>query len=101
MTTHHIIQVADNAPTMTYAATGATVLFWGLHVSDIAVLISALASILGVTLQFYLAMHRIRRLERASQASLVRADTAETDAHELAHRMDEKDHIGGTKTPGL
>lgn len=91
MIQHHIIRVADGGPAVTYAATGATVLFWGLHVSDIAVMVSALASLLGVSLQFYLAMHRIGRLERAERISKHRADVAEIDASELSHRVDDKD----------
>ncbi len=89
MEAHHIIQAAYKGPVVTYAGTTATVLFWGLHVSDLAVIISALASLLGVALQFYVAMHRINRLERASQLSIKRADTAETDADKLTHRMDD------------
>lgn len=65
----HLLKVAENAPGATYTATGATVLFWGLHVSDVAVLLSAIASIAGVVLQFYLALHRLRRLERDQDAS--------------------------------
>jgi hypothetical protein len=101
MVQHHILQAADNGPALTYSATGAAVLFWGLHVSDIAVMVSALASLLGVSLQFYLAMHRIGRLERASRVSKDRADVAETDAHVLAHRVDEKEKERGAKTPDV
>lgn len=60
---HNIIPVGQ-ASAITYTATSATVLFWGLHISDIAVMISAFASICGVGLQFYVVVHRIRRLER-------------------------------------
>jgi hypothetical protein len=64
---HSIVRVADQGPAVTYTATATTVLFWGLHVSDIAVMISALASLLGVSLQFYIALRRISRLERQSK----------------------------------
>jgi hypothetical protein len=67
MNAHNIVRVADPGPTVTYAATATTVLFWGLHVSDIAVMISALASLLGVSLQFYIAIRRINRVERAAK----------------------------------
>ena len=69
MIEHHIQRVADAGPALTYTGTTATVLFWGLHVSDIAVLLSTTASILGVTLQFYLALHRIRRLEHGQETA--------------------------------
>lgn len=64
---HHISAAASNAQAVTYGGTGAAVLFWGMHASDIAVMLSALASILGVILQFWLAVRRIRRLEHREE----------------------------------
>lgn len=61
----HINPVLDHAPTATYAAAGSTFVLWGLHLSDIAVILSALATMAGVALQFYVALHRIRMLEKA------------------------------------
>lgn len=70
MTIEHLIPTTANthAPLLTYGATGSTVLLWGLHLSDIAVILSAMASVCGVVLQFYIAIHRIRRLERQQDA---------------------------------
>lgn len=65
---HAINAVTNNAPAITYGGSTAAVLFWGLHVSDIAVILSAFASICGVFLQGYVAIHRIRRLERTAKA---------------------------------
>lgn len=67
---HTIGAISNNAPAVTYSGAGAAVLFWGLHLSDIAVILSAFASICGVGLQFYVALHRIRRLEKAADANV-------------------------------
>lgn len=56
---------------VTYAGTAATVALWGLHISDIAVIASALASVLGFFLQFYLAFRRIAVLEEQQKKQSV------------------------------
>lgn len=63
--------MSNSAPAVTYGGASAAVMFWGLHLSDIAVIMSAFASVCGVGLQFYVALHRIRRLEKASDANVV------------------------------
>lgn len=67
---HVITPVLNNAPSVTYTAGVTSIVFWGLHLSDIAVMLSAFASVCGVGLQFYVALHRIRRLERAADANV-------------------------------
>lgn len=70
MSAQHAIDAASsNAPAITYGGASAAVMFWGLHISDIAVILSAFASICGVFLQGYVAIHRIRRLERQAEHS--------------------------------
>lgn len=66
---HAVNAAASNAPAITYGGSAAAVMFWGLHVSDIAVILSAFASVCGVLLQGYVAIHRIRRLERNAEAT--------------------------------
>lgn len=66
---HPSIQAAvqtaqDNAPAITYTAGGSTAVLWGLHLSDIGVIVSAFATVLGVILQFYVTIHKIKMLER-------------------------------------
>lgn len=56
-----------SAAAVTYGSTASTVLFWGLHLSDIAVFMSATASVCGVLLQFYVTFSRIRKLEQDSE----------------------------------
>lgn len=63
--------VTDNPAVMTYAGAGAAATFWGLHIGDWAVLISAFAAVLGVLLQFYVSMRRLHLLERDAAASKV------------------------------
>lgn len=52
------------APTSTIASTASTFMFWGLHFSDLAVMLSAIASVCSVGLQFYVTLKRLRKLER-------------------------------------
>ena len=68
---HHIDTATSAAQYTTYAGTSATVLLWGLHISDIAVILSAFASVSGVALQFYLAVHKLNRLERRQDTHIV------------------------------
>lgn len=61
--------VTDNPVVMTYAGTAGAVTLWGLRVADWAVLISAFAALLGVALQFYVSLRRLRFLEHEAAAS--------------------------------
>lgn len=63
MIQHHLERFADNSPAATVTAGAATAVFWGLHVSDICMILSTFATVCGLALQFYLATTRIRRLE--------------------------------------
>jgi tellurite resistance protein TehA-like permease len=61
-------KLVQNAPVMTYGGTAGATVFYGLHISELGVIVSALASICGVGLQFYLAFRTIRqRKEIASE----------------------------------
>lgn len=63
MNTHLFRGLESMSPVGTLSATATTFAFWGLHVSDIAVMLSALASVCGVGLQFYVTLRRLRKLE--------------------------------------
>lgn len=54
----------ENAPAITYTGGGSAFVLWGLHLSDIGVLISMAATLAGVFLQVYVTMHKMRMLER-------------------------------------
>jgi uncharacterized membrane protein len=49
MSVHPVLNIV--APIGTYTAAAASISAWGLHVSDIAVILSSLAAISGVVLQ--------------------------------------------------
>jgi len=59
----------ENAPAITYTGGGSALVLWGLHLSDIAVLISMFATLAGVFLQVYVTMHKMRMLERSQKES--------------------------------
>lgn len=70
---HHIISKADpsHVPAAFTAGAGSTTLvFWGLHVSDICMILSTLCTVAGLALQFWLAMNRIRKLEKKQDAHI-------------------------------
>lgn len=69
MSAHHAM--LNSAPTVTFAGGTSAILFWGLHVSDIAVICSSLATILGVVLQFYMVLHRMRIMEQQQVAQSI------------------------------
>lgn len=65
MAPHHpLVKLAENAPGVTYGGATASIALWGLHISEICVIVSTLVSVLGLALQIWLATYRIRRLER-------------------------------------
>ena len=79
---HHIDTATSAAQYTTYAGTTSAVLFWGLHISDIAVILSAFASVSGVALQFYLAIHKLNRLERR-QGMHIEVTKALSESHRV------------------
>lgn len=72
MIAHHISRMADTSQPVVFTAGAgtATALFWGLHVSDVCMILSTLATVCGLLLQFWLAMGRIRRLEHRQDAHI-------------------------------
>lgn len=91
MPTHHILRGAlDNAPGITYGSAAATVTLWGLHISDIAALIAAFASLAGVALQCYVAIHRIRRLEKGLTANNIVTAAQAEQARALDSKLETK-----------
>lgn len=61
MTSHPVLSIV--APAGTYTAAAASVAAWGLHISDVAVILSSLAAIGGVMFQglIYLEQRRAGR----------------------------------------
>ncbi len=71
-----ISAVTDNGLPITLGGSVSATVFWGLHISDVAVIVSALAAVLGVVLQFYIALRRIRLLETEMGKAKAKAVTA-------------------------
>ena len=69
-------RAVQNAPVLTYGGTGSAVVFYGLHISEIGVIISALASVCGVGLQFYLAFRSMKL--RDQQTAVLKAEAKKT-----------------------
>jgi len=51
---------------ITYPAAGTSIMLWGLHVSELAAIVSAAAAVVGLVLQFYVARQRLRILRKAN-----------------------------------
>jgi hypothetical protein len=62
MTPQHVAeQLTNHAQLVTYAGTGATLVFWGLHVNEICAIVSTVVAVIGLGLQLYSAWQRRRR----------------------------------------
>ncbi len=86
MIPHHAIPTQDaNAALATLSAGAATAMFWGLKVSDICMILSTLATFLGLGFQIFLAMRRIHRLEHRQETHIV-----VTEALSESHRVLDK-----------
>lgn len=71
----HITKVLESGPTVTYAGAGSTLVFWGLHISDIAAIISTLCAVIGVGLQIYVVFRRNRHKQWLNAAEKKQLDT--------------------------
>lgn len=84
MIQHYVARASDSAPAVTFTSGASTVLFWGLHLGDLAVIVSMLATVAGLALQFYVAFRRISSLERGQAVSLVATAAVATAARAQA-----------------
>lgn len=87
MIQQHIIRAAGNAAPVTYGGAATTAVFWGLHVSDICMIVSTLVTLCAFALQLYLAMHRLRRLERAQDATKLAVGAVSQSTQGVAARV--------------
>lgn len=82
---HHAANdMMNQASAVTYGGTATAFAFWGLHISDIAVIVSTLASVMGVVLQFYVTFKRIQTIEKQAAVAEVKADVAHVAVTALA-----------------
>lgn len=60
-------KIAEHAPNFTYGATASTAILWGLHLSDVAVIVSALAAVGGFALQAWVAWTKVKLMQRSER----------------------------------
>jgi hypothetical protein len=53
---------------VTVGSASATIVIWGLRLSDIAAIVSACVAIAGLGLQFWVAHHKVKALKRSGKA---------------------------------
>ena len=74
-------------PAVTYTTATATVLFWGLHISDIAVILSAFATLCSVGLQFFVVISKLNNLEQ----KVIKVDKVIAVAEKHIDNLERKD----------
>lgn len=60
----------EHASAVTYVSASATLTFWGLHLSDFAIIVSACATVVGVGCQIWVAVTKVRLMRRAANWKL-------------------------------
>lgn len=98
MIQQHLQRAYDNAPSITYTGAGSSIVLWGLHVSDIGVIVSCIVAVLGLALQYYVAFRRIRILEHGQAASnTVTAAMAEAQRAQAIKSADNSERIAAVE----
>lgn len=67
-----IPKTVEHAAIITYGSSTTTLMLWGFHFSDLAIGISAFASLIGVGLQIYVALTKVRLMRRSQRWSVER-----------------------------
>jgi hypothetical protein len=71
--------VADHAAQVTtYAGASSAAVFWGLQISDIGVIVSALVAVLGFCLHVWLSLRRERREQQQHRLVMEKMSGAKT-----------------------
>lgn len=60
-------QNLEHASVLTYGAAATTVTLWGLHLSDLAIIVSASATVIGVACQIWVAVTKVRLMKRSER----------------------------------
>lgn len=60
----------EHASALTYTSAAATVTIWGLHLSDVAIIVSACATLIGVACQVWVSVTRVRMMKRSERRHL-------------------------------
>lgn len=51
------------APIVTFSSTASTFVIWGLHLSDLAAIVSACVALCGLGVQFWVARNKVRLMQ--------------------------------------
>lgn len=81
-------RLADTAPAITVGSSAATVAFWGLQVNEICAIISTVIALIGLLLQVFLAVRRIKKLERQQNATQLAVGAVAHSTQGVAKRVD-------------
>lgn len=57
----------DHASTVTYVSGGVTLTVWGLHLSDVAIIVSACATVGGFLCQLWVARTKVELMKRSER----------------------------------
>ena len=57
---HHMDKTMQNAAMVTYGSSGASIVLWGLSISEWGVIVSTLCAVGGLAVQLYLARRATR-----------------------------------------
>lgn len=57
----------EHASVITYSGAAATTVFWGLHLSDICMIVSASAAVGGFALQLWVARIKVELMQRSER----------------------------------
>ena len=58
-------QHADKVPVVTFGSAGASIVIWGLHLSDYAAIVSACVALAGLGLQIWVARTKVELMKRS------------------------------------
>jgi hypothetical protein len=92
---HARIEAAlQSAPVLTFGGAGSSFLFWGLHISEVGVIVSSMAAVCGVLLQTYVVIRsvrneKLRQIEIAAETVRAAAELAQKTAELAAHLVQE------------
>lgn len=59
----YLPQHADKVPFVTYGGAASTVVIWGLHLSELAAIVSAGVAIIGLGVQIWVARTKVRLMK--------------------------------------
>lgn len=59
-----IDKLTDQAHLLTYGGSAGSIVIWGLHISEIAAIVSAFVAVCGLAIQVFIALAKLRYMKR-------------------------------------